>query len=106
MKITNYLDILPVELHLYINDIINSDRRFHDWEKAVKHLEDNFIHDLFFRQNWLKPISMRKYYWFEVKIHNINKEKDNYWLNDYEKICPCKRCQQHEYQREMFKRSM
>ena len=90
MKNTNYLDILPVELHLYINDIINSDRRFHDWEKAVKHLEENLIHDLFFRQNWLKPVSMR--------LAN--------WLEDYEKMCPCKKCEQYEYQRVMFKRSM
>ena len=70
MKNTNYLDILPVELHLYINDIINSDRRFHDWEKAVKHLEDNLIHDLFFKQNLL-VIHLQKVFF----------------------MCPCKRCQ-------------
>jgi hypothetical protein len=30
MEVTNYLDRLPVELHLYINDILESDRRWRE----------------------------------------------------------------------------
>lgn len=43
MKYTNQLDRLPVELWLYIADIIESDRRWYSREEAKKHLEENFI---------------------------------------------------------------
>jgi hypothetical protein len=46
MEYRNHLDRLPVELHMYIADIIESDRRWHDWQKAKKHLEENFIRTL------------------------------------------------------------
>ena len=43
---TNHLDRLPLELHLYIYDILESDRSYElkqRMEIAGKHLEDNFI---------------------------------------------------------------
>ena len=46
MNYTNNLDRLPVELHMYIADILESDRRFElkqRMNKAGKYLEKNFI---------------------------------------------------------------
>jgi len=44
MNYTNHLDRLPVELHMYINDILESDREYHKQrQRARDYLKMNFI---------------------------------------------------------------
>lgn len=62
MEFTNNLNKLPVELFRNINDILISDRRWNEWQKASKHLEDNFI-----RFNYQIIAEDRLY--FETKKH-------------------------------------
>jgi hypothetical protein len=82
MEVTNYLDVLPVELHKNIADILESDRRWHDWEKAKKHLEENFIRS--YKRNY-----------YEIKEYNVKNQNIVYYdwdedEDDYDEcICIC-----------------
>ncbi len=57
----NHLDRLPLEMKWYIQDIIESDKRFHLWNKKKKEvgqmLTEKFIRTLNFRREG------RDFYW-------------------------------------------